>query len=71
MQMTDFPVEFAPYMMRYAAVYEMAVQAALNGDARLVRSAVEACCLPLGQEKLCRMVDRLLEAHKTYLPQFQ
>jgi alpha-galactosidase len=71
MQMTNFPAELLPYMTRYAGVYEMAVQAALDGDTRLVRYAVEACCLPLGREKLGRLVDRLLEAHKACLPQFQ
>ncbi|GHV24178.1 alpha-glucosidase/alpha-galactosidase [Spirochaetia bacterium] len=71
LQMTDFPVELLPYMARYTAVYEIAVQAALSGDARLVRYAIEACCLPLGRERLGQMTDRLLAAHKDYLPQFR
>jgi alpha-galactosidase len=71
MQMTDFPSELFPYIMRYAAVYEMAVQAALTGDIRLVCYAVEACCLPLGRKSLGQMVDKLLTAHKVYLPQFE
>jgi alpha-galactosidase len=71
LQMTDFPTELLPYMMRYAAVYEMAVQAALTGDTRLFRYAVEACCLPLGRNALGQMADKLLKAHKACLPQFE
>jgi len=70
LQMTDFPVELLPYMAKYAAVYEVAVQAALTGDVRLFRYAVEECSPPLTSENSMKMADELLAAHKQDLPQF-
>ncbi len=56
------------------AVEEMAVEAALTGDARLVFQAIcydplTAAVLSLAQIK--RMVQEMLEKNKSYLPQFK
>ncbi len=70
MQMPDFPTELLGYMMRYTAIYEMAIEAALKGDVALMRHAIEESTLPLGTDAIRRMTDELLAAQKAYLPQF-
>lgn len=67
LQMTDFPTELLPYMARYSAVYEMAVEAALKGNTRLMRLAVEECSPVLEKDQAIKMVDELLFAQKEYL----
>ena len=69
-QLTDFPTFLLPPMMRFAAIYEVAVQAALSGDVTLLECAIEEASLPLGREAVHKMTEELLAAHRSYLPQF-
>ena len=69
-QLTDFPAFLLPAMMRYAAIYEVAVEAALKGDRKLLEVAVEEATLPIGREAVHKMTEELLAAQGAYLPQF-
>ena len=70
MQLPDFPAYLLPPTMHFAAVYEVAVEAALHGDRRMLECAIEASTRPIGREAVHRMTEELLAAHKAYLPQF-
>lgn len=71
-QLSDFPAYLLPPMMHYAAVYELAVTAALTGDVKLLETAMaEATLSTLSPDDIHAMTMELLEAHREYLPQFR
>ena len=49
-------------MMRFAAIYEVAVQAALSGDVKLLECAIEEASLPLGREAVHKMTEDVRSA---------
>ena len=69
-QLPDFPLHLLPPMMHYAAVYELAVTAALQGDVKLLECAMQEATINIGRDAIHRMTMELLHTQKAYLPQF-
>lgn len=68
-QLKDFPDIFAAYTTRFLSVIELTVDAALNGDRRLMEEAILAGGYISDKAAVHSMVDELLLAQKAYLPQ--
>jgi len=70
LQLPDFPSSLLPQTLRYAGLFDVVVQAALNGDISLMQCAIEESCARLGRENVQKLTNELLTAQKVYLPQF-
>lgn len=66
----DFPDVLAGFTMRFLSGIEIAVEAALRGDRRLMEEAILAGGYLADRAVVSRMVDELLAAHRAHLPQF-
>ena len=69
-QITDFPDALAGYINRSLCVFELAVEAALSGSRSLFEEAVLMGGYISDRTAVSKMTGELLEAQKTYLPQF-
>ena len=67
LQMTNFPLGLMPAMAKYSTVYDIAVEAALTGNTRLVRLAIEECSPVLEKGQVDKMTDELLFANNDFL----
>ena len=66
----NFPDVLAGFTMRFLSVIELAVDAALNGDRRLMEEAILSGGYISDRTAVRKMVDELLAVHKADLPQF-
>lgn len=67
----SFPDILAGFTMRFLSVIELAVDAALKGDRRMMEEAILAGGYISDRKAVTAMVDELLKAHRENLPQFQ
>ncbi|HHY82257.1 MAG TPA: hypothetical protein GX505_06215 [Clostridiales bacterium] len=67
----NFPDVLAGFTMRFLSGIEIAVDAALKGDRRLMEEAILSGGYISDRNAVAKMVDELLAAHKAYLPQFE
>jgi len=70
MQILDFPDICAGYVNRAICVFELAVEAALNGSRALFEEAIMAGGYISDKSAVSNMVEELICAQKAYLPQF-
>lgn len=68
--LNNFPDILAGFTMRFLSGIEIAVDAAIKGDRRLMEEAILAGGYISDKIAVRKMVDELLLAHKEYLPQF-
>jgi alpha-galactosidase len=66
----DFPGVLAGFTTRFLSVIELAVDAALKGDRRLMEEAILSGGYISDRNAVTKMVDELLAVHKADLPQF-
>lgn len=70
MLLDNFPDVLAGFTIRFISGIEIAVDAALNGDRKLMEEAILAGGYISDRTAVSKMVDELLTAQKQYLPQF-
>ena len=68
--MDTFPVELRSHTNRFLAGIELAAEAALRGDRRLLEEAILAGGYITDRGAVTKMTEELLTAQKTHLPQF-
>ncbi len=66
----NFPDILAGFTMRFLSTIEIAVDAALKGDRRLMEEAILSGGYISDRAAVHKMVEELLAIHKAYLPQF-
>jgi len=71
MYLNDFPDVLASFTSRFLSVIEITVDAALKGDRRLMVEAILSGGYINDRTAVERMVDELITAQKSYLPQFK
>ncbi len=71
LQLQGFPDVLAAYTARFLSVIELAADAALNGDRKLMEEAILAGGYIADRNAVTAMVDELLAAHRGHLPQFK
>lgn len=71
MSLPDFPDVLAGFTMRFLSAIEIAVDAALTGDRRLMEEAILAGGYLPDRRAVHAMVEELIAAQIQYLPQFQ
>lgn len=71
LQLPNFPSSLLPQTLRYAGIFDVVVQAALNGDISLMQCAIEESSARPGRENVQKLTNELLVAQKEYLPQFE
>lgn len=69
-RLDSFPDVLAGFTMRFLSVIELAVDAALQGDRRMMEEAILAGGYISDRKATSAMVDELLKAQQAYLPQF-
>lgn len=70
-RMDDFPDILAAFTMRFLSGIELAVDAALTGNRKIMEEAILLGGYISDRKAVSAMVDELLTAHRDYLPQFQ